>query len=331
MEALAYLHLSAAYESPAIADFSLVHDNSTKLAHETTLNFLCLAATLTVLGTATQASALLQSGDKGPEVFALQDRLHELGYFNRLSTGYFREVTQAAVIRFQEDNQINADGIVGSETEAALFGSDRSTNPISNPVAQIAADKTAGNSQPLLQIGDRSSDDVRRLQEKLAEVGYNPGEIDSKFGLATERAVKQFQRDRQLTVNGTADSQTWDALLNNISPVQKSLVNNSLVLQKGDRSQDVSYLQRLLREKGFNPGIVDGVFGSRTEAAVKEFQSEQGLVIDGKARPETLQALGCNNITRPKSAKSQSTPSRSSQPSPFRTDGFTRSTTESKS
>jgi putative chitinase len=63
------------------------------------------------------------------------------------------------------------------------------------------------------------------------------------------------------------------------------------VLKEGSTGSDVSSLQARLKELGFNPGTVDGVFGPGTEAALKAFQASEGLVADGIAGPKTIAAL----------------------------------------
>ena len=55
---------------------------------------------------------------------------------------------------------------------------------------------------------------------------------------------------------------------------------------------DVKRLQRRLSEVGFNPGAIDGDFGTATEQALMAFQLGQGLLADGVAGPRTLGALG---------------------------------------
>lgn len=58
-----------------------------------------------------------------------------------------------------------------------------------------------------------------------------------------------------------------------------------------DNSQTVQVQQRL-EELGYNPGPIDGVFGSQTADAVRQFQQDQGLDADGIIGPATLAALG---------------------------------------
>jgi LysM repeat protein len=63
------------------------------------------------------------------------------------------------------------------------------------------------------------------------------------------------------------------------------------VLQVGSTGEQVQVVQRALVAAGFDPGPIDGIFGQRTERAVKSFQAIQGLTIDGKVGSATLSAL----------------------------------------
>ena len=71
-------------------------------------------------------------------------------------------------------------------------------------------------------------------------------------------------------------------------------------LKRGDRGTAVWDLQQQLKRAGFDPGPIDGVFGGKTEAAVKALQKAYGLVVDGIAGPKTYQALQAN-LAAPKS------------------------------
>lgn len=62
-------------------------------------------------------------------------------------------------------------------------------------------------------------------------------------------------------------------------------------LTRGMKGPEVRRLQELLRDRGFNPGQVDGDFGGGTEAAVIAFQRSEGLLADGVAGPRTLSRL----------------------------------------
>ena len=63
------------------------------------------------------------------------------------------------------------------------------------------------------------------------------------------------------------------------------------IIQNGDRGEEVRRIQRRLHMHGFDPGPADGVFGDRTEAAVRAFQLVKGLEVDGEVGPKTMRAL----------------------------------------
>jgi len=55
---------------------------------------------------------------------------------------------------------------------------------------------------------------------------------------------------------------------------------------------DIRLMQEQLNELGFNAGVVDGMMGSQTRAALREYQRENELIADGFPKPETLRSLG---------------------------------------
>ena len=63
----------------------------------------------------------------------------------------------------------------------------------------------------------------------------------------------------------------------------------------GSVGNEVTSIQNALKSRGYYTGAVDGIFGSKTLAAVKNFQKAQGLTVDGIAGPQTLKALGVSS------------------------------------
>ncbi len=63
------------------------------------------------------------------------------------------------------------------------------------------------------------------------------------------------------------------------------------ILKKGSRGADVTYLQQRLKAKGYCVGAIDGIFGQKTLEAIKAFQADHGLVVDGIAGAKTWAAL----------------------------------------
>jgi N-acetylmuramoyl-L-alanine amidase len=109
------------------------------------------------------------------------------------------------------------------------------------------------------------------------------------FDIAVEGAVKAFQQERGLIVTGTINSSTLQALDEARWKLGDRVLSfNPQNLLRGD---DVAALQSRLVEMGFNCGRVDGIFGARTELAVKEFQKSVGGKADGSCGPATVMSL----------------------------------------
>jgi N-acetylmuramoyl-L-alanine amidase len=64
------------------------------------------------------------------------------------------------------------------------------------------------------------------------------------------------------------------------------------ILRSGSRGEAVEALQKRLLGKGINPGPVDGIFGPKTDEALRRFQEREGLDVDGIAGSNTFTALG---------------------------------------
>ena len=71
------------------------------------------------------------------------------------------------------------------------------------------------------------------------------------------------------------------------------------LLKLDSRGDDVRVLQSRLKAQGFDPGPVDGAFGSQTDQAVRLFQQASGLAVDGVVGQQTWQALGGTDSPAP--------------------------------
>lgn len=63
------------------------------------------------------------------------------------------------------------------------------------------------------------------------------------------------------------------------------------ILRRGCRGEAVRELQERLNYLGYSCGVVDGIFGDDTKDAVKAFQAEHGLAVDGVAGAKTWNEL----------------------------------------
>ncbi|HEY0881529.1 MAG TPA: peptidoglycan-binding protein, partial [Archangium sp.] len=130
-----------------------------------------------------------------------------------------------------------------------------------------------------------SGEDVKQLQAALSEAGFSVSR-SGRYDAATERAVRNFQRSRDLKVDGDAGRNTLRALGFTFG----ASASSGPVLKRGMQGEDVSTLQQQLRDAGQHVRVT-GSYDAATERAVEGFQRARGLQVDGDAGPETLTAL----------------------------------------
>ena len=119
-------------------------------------------------------------------------------------------------------------------------------------------------------------------------LGHLVEPLDGIFGSGTEAAVKDFQRDRSIDIDGICGPQTWDQLVE----AGHRLGSRLLYLQSPPlRGDDVADLQRLLTSLGFPMSQIDGIHGQQTADALVDFQLNAGLVPDGVCGPITVDFL----------------------------------------
>ncbi|MCB2224176.1 MAG: peptidoglycan-binding protein [Actinobacteria bacterium] len=159
------------------------------------------------------------------------------------------------------------------------------------PLSPSSATELLGGTR-LLKVGARGTD-VRQLQQALASGGYDPGGVDGVFGPKTAAAVKAFQAARGITADGIVGSESRRVLSNLLETSQyaTALSPSGPILRPGDRGSAVREIQAVLEAAGFDPGPVDGVYGPKTVAAVKAYQQQAGIGVDGKVGPVTRRSL----------------------------------------
>ena len=129
------------------------------------------------------------------------------------------------------------------------------------------------------------------LQTRLLSLGFDLGNrgIDGVFGSMTELAVKAFQQNMGILADGVVGETTWRELVEaGYKPGGRSYL---YLRQPPFRGADVMELQRMLNDLGFDPGAVNGLFDERTTRAIKEFQYNAGLIVDGVVDDEVFRTL----------------------------------------
>lgn len=235
---------------------------------------------------------VLKLGAKGPAVRALQQRLKDLKYNIGSVDGDFGKTTEAAVKAFQARNNLHVDGIAGTATLNKLNSSSAlPPRPTATPTPRATATPVI-NPNVYLRNG-ASGTDVRRMQQRLIELGYLMGQPNGRFDDMTEAAVYAFQDRNTSYSDGVAGPETLKKLYSSSARSTSSSVGIiGTSIQRGlKNSSAVRRIQARLKELGYYTGNVDGDFGASTEAAVKAFQSANNLSPDGRVGSKTYQAL----------------------------------------
>ncbi len=205
--------------------------------------------------------------------------------------GIFGTKTQQAVKNIQSYFAITIDGIVGPSTYF-VFGQG------------IGANTTYGGpvyGSRQLSLGD-SGGDVKILQNRLncfryANILGRPG--DGIFGPKTAAAIKALKEDAEkngdsgFPDNAIAGSGFFDATWLYTFAGGRTIWGAPKHVQRN--GFDVVFLQVLLKELGFYAGFIDGYYGAATIAAVRNFQTSEGIEVDGIVGPMTFYHLGLNN------------------------------------
>jgi peptidoglycan hydrolase-like protein with peptidoglycan-binding domain len=146
--------------------------------------------------------------------------------------------------------------------------------------------KMALQAWPLVRKGDKAHP-VPSLQYHLRARGHIVV-VDGDFGPQTDAAVRAYQHEKKLAVDGIVGAQTWQALV--------------VTARRGDQGDVVRSVQEEFQyrnESGDedNAPLVDGIFGSRTEAAARDWQQflhdndEPAMAVDGIVGRMTWQSL----------------------------------------
>ena len=259
----------------------------------------------------------LRLGSAGEDVRTIQKQLNRIGVnypaiSPRLApTGIFNTATEEAVKNFQRTFNLTEDGIVGKATWYSI-------KSIFNAVKGLAELQSEGLAiedidriyRSELSLGDEGPQ-VLAVQYYLAVISYFDDEIPQvrltgTFDAATEEAVRAFQAQQGLIVDGIIGRDTWNAITESYLRIITSLppeysnvaaeIYPGRVLSEGITGEDVRRLQTFINLAAENyyyipPLTVDGIYGPATVNAVRIIQERNGIPVSGITGPTTWYAI----------------------------------------
>lgn len=246
-------------------------------------------ATAIALGLASSPLLGLTQGNQGDPVRQLQQRLVAAG-ITLAADGVFGPKTAAALQQFQTSAGLAATGTVDAATAAALGGVTPTGTP-ATPATPSAASGMVG-----LAMGSRG-DQVKALQQLIIKAGINlVGGADGIFGVITGSALRAFQEANGLPADGVANDATIQALQ---AKAAGAAAPSPLVgLGYGATGDTVKQVQQAIMNAGIAlRGGADGVFGTATRDALRQYQAARSLPQSGKVDEATAAAITSGGTT----------------------------------
>ncbi len=226
----------------------------------------------------TQAEeTIAQRGDEGPVVRELQAKLSASGFPPGPIDGDYGRRTAAAVSSFQTAAGLPASGVYDRATADALAA--YSPPAVEQPETPQDADGS-DDSNPAPTMS------VRQAQQRLVDIGFNPGPVDGKYGRKTRAGLEAFQRQVGIVVSGVIDSATVTALnaySGTIEPTPPTSGDDTNDGGEPDNnpSTGLAGVQRQLANGPFDPGPIDGEYGTKTKHAIWALEKLAGLPMNG--------------------------------------------------
>ena len=273
-------------------------------------------STGTTSGYGTVPTRTLRKGYQGTDVASVQTRLKTLGYYLGTVDGVYGNGTVAAVVAFQAKHGLTADGKAGSQTYAMLYSANALQAGSTTNTAPAVPDSSAavGTAPTRTLRNGMTGDDVKSVQTRLQTLGYYAGALDGDYGSGTVNAVFLFQSKNGLMADGVAGPATYKILYSTAAVSNSATSGGSTGsagstgatgstgstgstvtetytnLRKGMTSDAVAKLQKALLDLNYEVNT-NGTYTNVTVAAVKAFQTRNGLTADGVAGPSTQTLL----------------------------------------
>lgn len=222
---------------------------------------------------------ILQFGDSGSGVYALQQRLRTLGYPITALTGTFDEQTARAVGLFYEAYGLKYNEVANVALQQELY-SDRARTYAGDISVNVTEVEESDETSNFVAV---TLNNTLELQQRLIGLGYLKGEASGTQDAQTVTAIKLLQEACGLEPNGEPSQEVIDLLNRADVPTFKEAYGRYENLLEGSGGDAVIALQERLIALGFVTGTANGDYGRATSAAVTLFQAANNLEETGVA------------------------------------------------
>lgn len=267
-------------------------------------------------GSSSSSSSLLRVGSQGDRVKEVQKLLKKIGYFDDEVTGYYGTYTAACVKEFQQDANIEVDGIVGPEFMGAIKSDDA---PSKNGAATSDDDKEEATEAPteapteeateapteeateapteaptlpptpledsVIMYGENDVEnctEIADMQARLTALGYYTGEITGVLDDATLAALHDYFAASDMSSEDFITQEQYDVLMSDAA-VAKQI--------EGQYTQEqIDKVQELLVKLGYL-SKASGEYDEDTITAIKTAQANCDMEVTGEISDDLVKAL----------------------------------------
>ena len=210
---------------------------------------------------------VLQRGDVGSAVYALQQRLRNLSYPITDLTGTFDNATANAVMLFYEAYGLSASDVASVALQRELYSDS----------ARPSGNAPEGGTSASDSLTIMSEDAVAEIQQRLIDLGYLNGRPTGTQDAATQLAVKLFAEACGQLPSGALSDSILALLQSDSAPRFETLSGRYSNLIEGSSGENVRRLQQRLVDLGFATGTPNGQYGAATSASIRLFQAANGM------------------------------------------------------
>lgn len=202
-----------------------------------------------------------------------------------------------------------------SSSSSSSSGSDNSSGSSSSSASDSSGNQSSSSNAPSVYKNGSSGAEVKKIQQRLADLGYYNGAIDGNFGDATEEAYKAFQKAAGLTVDGIAGNSRntlysedapeapkadTTAKVEEDKPEEETTAptepateptTEAVQYQNGDEGEKITAIQQQLIKLGYFAMEATGYYGEYTAQTVANFQNQNSLDSTGIVDEKTYNAL----------------------------------------
>lgn len=224
---------------------------------------------------ATAPQSYLRTVAYSQTVLSAQQLLNQRGYDAGTEDGLMGAKTRGAIMTYQRDNGLTVTGQASADLLRHIQGNSRTA-------AQASARGSA-----------KADPAIKRLQRRLERLGYNT-EVTGQLDRQTQAAIRQYQRDNDIFVTGTASEYVQGHIRDSAQAQRKQRQAE----RKADKASEsklstatIVDIQKGLRARGYRIDSLNGRVDAQTRDAIQEYQRDSGTRVDGEASIDLAEAL----------------------------------------